>query len=275
MLCSVHCVLVTPKRKLAGQLNITRTVLHFSFDFLVEGTGGSSVFSKFKDKKDSDRKNELGGAERLYGCRDSLIRINGGLMQNQSNKIKHHRRWNIAKVCTPLSVTLLFSLTLFIFFLLCLFQIKGVHWTRYLLQYTAMEIFFDDSNAPIFLNFSSQKDVKRAGSLLVSLRNDALFPKGSIKDKNSVISFVDRRVALEIAENAKERWKRREISNFEYLMILNTLAGRSYNDLTQYPIFPWVLADYASENLDFNKSSTFRDLSKPVGALDEKRFKVW
>ncbi|KAM0841857.1 hypothetical protein ACQ4PT_058739 [Festuca glaucescens] len=154
-------------------------------------------------------------------------------------------------------------------------KIKGVHWTRYLLQYTAMEIFFDDSNAPIFLNFSSQKDVKNAGSLLVSLRNDALFPKGSIKDKNSVISFVDRRVALEMAENTKERWRRREISNFEYLMSLNTLAGRSYNDLTQYPIFPWVLADYASENLDFNMSSTFRDLSKPVGALDEKRFKVF
>ncbi|XP_024315441.1 BEACH domain-containing protein B [Brachypodium distachyon] len=250
VLCSVHCVLVTPKRKLAGQLNITRTVLHFSFGFLVEGTGGSSVFSKFKDEKDSDGKNEMGGAERLYGCRDSLIRINGGLMQNQSNKIKHHRRWNITKI-------------------------KGVHWTRYLLQYSAMEIFFDDSNAPIFLNFSSQKDAKSAGSLLVSLRNDALFPKGSIKDKNSVISFVDRRVALEMADNAKERWRRREISNFEYLMILNTLAGRSYNDLTQYPIYPWVLADYTSEKLDFNKSSTFRDLSKPVGALDEKRFKVF
>jgi len=101
-----------------------------------------------------------------------------------------------------------------------------------------------------------------------------LFPKGSTKGKNSIISFVDRRVALEMAENAGERWKRREISNFEYLMILNTLAGRSYNDLTQYPIFPWVLADYTSEKLDFNKSSTFRDLSKPVGALDENRFKV-
>jgi hypothetical protein len=137
-----------------------------------------------------------------------------------------------------------------------------------------MEIFFDDSSAPIFLNFSSQKDTKNAGTLLVSLRNEALFPKGNIKDKNSIISFVDRRVALEMAENARELWKRREISNFEYLIILNTLAGRSYNDLTQYPIFPWVLADYTSEKLDFNKSSTFRDLSKPVGALDENRFKV-
>lgn len=38
-----------------------------------------------------------------------------------------------------------------------------------------------------------------------------------------------------------------EISNFEYLMHLNTLAGRTYNDLMQYPVFPWVLADYQSE----------------------------
>lgn len=151
---------------------------------------------------------------------------------------------------------------------------KAVHWTRYLLQYTAIEIFFADSTAPIFLNFASQKDAKNAGSLIVSLRNESLFPKGSTKDKNGIISFVDRRIAVEMAESARESWKRREISNFEYLMTLNTLAGRSYNDLTQYPIFPWVLADYSSEKLDFNKSSTFRDLSKPVGALDLKRFQV-
>lgn len=29
-------------------------------------------------------------------------------------------------------------------------------------------------------------------------------------------------------------------------MRLNTLAGRSYNDLTQYPVMPWVLRDYTS-----------------------------
>lgn len=61
-------------------------------------------------------------------------------------------------------------------------------------------------------------------------------------------------------------FQRGEISNFQYLMHLNTLAGRSYNDLMQYPIFPWVLADYASEELDLTSSITFRDLSKPMGA---------
>ena len=56
-------------------------------------------------------------------------------------------------------------------------------------------------------------------------------------------------------------------------MILNTMAGRSYNDLTQYPVFPWVLADYHSKKIDLNLRSSYRDLSKPMGALGEKRAK--
>lgn len=33
-----------------------------------------------------------------------------------------------------------------------------------------------------------------------------------------------------------QKWVLREISNFEYLMQLNTIAGRTYNDLSQYPV---------------------------------------
>ncbi|KAJ1621009.1 BEACH domain-containing protein, partial [Pavlovales sp. CCMP2436] len=64
----------------------------------------------------------------------------------------------------------------------------------------------------------------------------------------------------------RARWERREISNFEYLLRLNTLAGRSYHDLNQYPVMPWVLADYDSEKLDLSNPASFRDLSKPMGA---------
>ena len=68
-----------------------------------------------------------------------------------------------------------------------------------------------------------------------------------------------------------QRWVRGEITNFQYLMALNTLAGRSYNDLMQYPVFPWIIADYSSEELDFTNPKTFRDLSKPMGAQSEQR----
>ncbi|KAH6630350.1 hypothetical protein B0J18DRAFT_488148 [Chaetomium sp. MPI-SDFR-AT-0129] len=67
------------------------------------------------------------------------------------------------------------------------------------------------------------------------------------------------------------RWQRGEISNFHYLMLVNTMAGRTFNDLTQYPVFPWVLADYTSEELDLNNPATFRDLSKPMGAQSPSR----
>eukprot|EP00965_Chrysotila_dentata_P057901 1919368-Pleurochrysis_carterae.AAC.1 len=54
-------------------------------------------------------------------------------------------------------------------------------------------------------------------------------------------------------------------------MELNTYSGRSHNDLNQYPVFPWVLADYTSERLDLCDGASYRDLSKPVGALNEER----
>lgn len=49
------------------------------------------------------------------------------------------------------------------------------------------------------------------------------------------------------------------------------IAGRSYNDISQYPVFPWVLADYTSTELDLNNPASFRDLSKPMGAQNERR----
>jgi hypothetical protein len=69
------------------------------------------------------------------------------------------------------------------------------------------------------------------------------------------------------AKNARETemWIEGSLSNFEYLLFLNRLAGRTFSDPTQYPVFPWVLADYAGEKLDLSLSSgQFRDLSRPV-----------
>lgn len=64
---------------------------------------------------------------------------------------------------------------------------------------------------------------------------------------------------------ATKKWVRGEMSNFQYLMLVNTMAGRTFNDLTQYPVFPWVLADYTSDELDLTNPKTFRDFSKPMG----------
>ncbi|KAF1789834.1 protein of unknown function DUF4704 [Phytophthora cactorum] len=71
------------------------------------------------------------------------------------------------------------------------------------------------------------------------------------------------------------RWIQHEISTFEYIMWLNTIAGRTYNDLTQYPVFPWIISDYESATLDLSRRGAFRDLSKPMGALEPSRLKFY
>ncbi|XP_045592665.1 protein FAN-like isoform X4 [Procambarus clarkii] len=74
-------------------------------------------------------------------------------------------------------------------------------------------------------------------------------------------------------DNMSYQWQAGAISNYDYLSYLNSQADRSENDLTQYPVFPWVLANYVSETLDLSDPGIYRDLSKPIGALNEERLK--
>jgi len=58
------------------------------------------------------------------------------------------------------------------------------------------------------------------------------------------------------------KWVYGEISNFDYLMFLNALAGRNFNDPNHYPILPWVM-DFSSPN------GGFRDLTKTKYRLNK------
>jgi hypothetical protein len=151
---------------------------------------------------------------------------------------------------------------------------------RFLFRDVAIEVFFTDGRSYLLTAISH------------GVRDD-LFHKLSAKTSNSSgASNVPnaehdwRLEALKVSEEAPtgfgskfgnifnssawnpamRRWAKGELSNFHYLMLVNTMAGRTFNDLTQYPVFPWVLADYTSEELDLNNPASFRDLSKPMGA---------
>jgi hypothetical protein len=46
------------------------------------------------------------------------------------------------------------------------------------------------------------------------------------------------------SQSLLKKWSTYEISNFEYVMEVNNLGGRSYCDLTQYPVMPWILVKF-------------------------------
>ncbi|XP_025416195.1 neurobeachin-like protein 1 isoform X1 [Sipha flava] len=134
-------------------------------------------------------------------------------------------------------------------------KLRDVYLRRYNLRRSALEFFLmDQSN--YFLNFTTK------------IRLKVLTAIYSVHPPN--FSFNSSRHPKDLLRKSgcTQKWVNREISNFDYLMQLNTIAGRTYNDLSQYPVFPWVLADYKSKELDLNDPKTFRDLSRPVGVVN-------
>ncbi|XP_056292280.1 lysosomal-trafficking regulator isoform X2 [Pseudoliparis swirei] len=66
-------------------------------------------------------------------------------------------------------------------------------------------------------------------------------------------------------------WGLGQISNFEYLTHLNKHTGRSFNDLMQYPVFPFILRDYTSETIDLQDISIYRNLIKPIAVQTKEK----
>jgi hypothetical protein len=53
------------------------------------------------------------------------------------------------------------------------------------------------------------------------------------------------------------------MSNFEYLMWINMISGRSYNDLSQYPVFPWTFSMQTMNSSPSAKPIEFLDPREP------------
>ena len=117
----------------------------------------------------------------------------------------------------------------------------------YQLNDLALELFFE-AKTTRFLAFSSTK------SRNAFLQNVSSINARWLSDE----SARQRKLQLK-----QKEWQEGEMSNFEYLMFLNKMSGRTFNDLMQYPIFPFVLADYTSLQLCLDKHSSYRDLGKP------------
>lgn len=163
-------------------------------------------------------------------------------------------------------------------------DIREVHKRRYLLQPIALEVFSGDGRNYL-LSFPRKvrnKVYQRFMTVATSIADSAQQSVAGQKRTASVEQSSGIFSSLIGETSVTQRWVRGEISNFQYLMHLNTLAGRSYNDLMQYPVFPWILADYDSEELDLTNPASFRDFSHPMGGQSpdrleqfQKRFKEW
>ena len=159
--------------------------------------------------------------------------------------------------------------------------VAGAARRRSALKNIGMEIFFVDpsiesgiqgpvwGSASAFFIFKTREERDRA---LEAINSQNSLGKGLPGGRNTAVACG---TVLEAGGEWLPRitaaWQHGRLTNFDYLLYCNLAAGRSFNDLTQYPVFPWVLQDYVSNTLDLNNPLVFRDLSRPIGALNPTR----
>ncbi|TFK23845.1 beach-domain-containing protein [Coprinopsis marcescibilis] len=157
------------------------------------------------------------------------------------------------------------------------YQIATCSDKRFLFRDVALEIYFKDSRSLllVFLDKKRRSDVDTRISAIINKNNSDPALSTAGPPRTPMFSLMGSRVFSNFRGDdlatATRRWQAREISNFTYLSILNQTSGRTPSDATQYPIFPWVIADYTSSTLDLNAPESYRDLSKPMGALSPER----
>ncbi|KAL4907560.1 hypothetical protein BDW74DRAFT_125913 [Aspergillus multicolor] len=156
---------------------------------------------------------------------------------------------------------------------------------RFLFRDVALEIFFTDGSSYLLTLISSKardllcsqlagKAPQVTGSVGHS-RPEDIWRFETLRSSEDAPQTIGSKFASVFGHSpvypATRKWVKGEISNLHYLMLINTLAGRTFNDLTQYPVFPWVIADYTSQELDLKNPKSFRDLSKPMGCQTPER----
>ena len=160
-------------------------------------------------------------------------------------------------------------------------DIKFIFYRNYYYRETALE-FFLEQNKSYFFNFKSNEDLTKFLSYIIKTEDDKSNNINNIKFRKIVTNITndkDKKKLLgyeKISNNTKmktynistkvEEWQNYSISTLEFLMWLNIYSGRSFHDLNQYPVFPWLISNYKSNNL--NQEEDLRNLNLPIGMLE-------
>ena len=143
-------------------------------------------------------------------------------------------------------------------------KISHVYPRTYMMRDAALELFFDSLQKSIFL--VSPHNRQAALSCLIQQA-----PHVQMQDVPYHHWFLRKQYNKKLPTITTD-WTKGLLSNYDYLLALNRMAGRTYHDISNYPIMPWVLSNYTSTTVpDLSDRNNFRDLTKPMGALDPDR----
>ena len=155
-------------------------------------------------------------------------------------------------------------------------EIKYMFYKIYFYNLSAIEI-YTNANKSYLFNFKNNKNLTQ---FISDILNHTNFQEIKLQENSSnILGYWHMQVIppptsskknLNTFLNVKyEDWKKHKISTLELLMWLNILSGRSFNDMTQYPVFPWVVTNFQNEEI--NLEENIRNMTLPIGMLDTSK----
>ena len=166
-------------------------------------------------------------------------------------------------------------------------DIKWIFKRKYYYNNSALEI-FTTTNKTFYFNFKFENDRTAVLNEILKKLDEPVQIIDDLKESKSqnIVGYengiIQKQKGLKIKSinlsKIVKSWKNWEISNFDFLMWLNIFGNRSYNDISQYPIFPWILANYDDplqvEQIEIVESETKRTMSLPLlNSLSNKETK--
>ena len=115
-------------------------------------------------------------------------------------------------------------------------DIREIIQKRTLFLDQSLEIFLKNGKS-YFFNFFNKEKVKTAYAYFNEINEKLLKTKFSNFKFNTNYNEEDIR-------NLVQSFHKGKISNYKYLLKLNKYATRTYNDISQYPVFPWLVKSY-------------------------------
>jgi len=147
-------------------------------------------------------------------------------------------------------------------------DLYSVYRRRYQLQQNALEFYDVHRNGTLIAFATNEEREEVLSKVLSTPLPSSIFSSSSLGGSTS-INY--KKFMNNLRAKITSQWVQGKITNFDFIMHMNSFAGRTYNDLTQYPVFPWVLSEYDCEEIDLNDPKVYRDFSKPMGDQHENR----
>jgi hypothetical protein len=249
-----NCLHVKAEGSRKCAMLLTQTHLILEYDADTEGLYEGEMMAVYEEAERQQMIEETGG--RKNGKDDERIKKELERRQRETAALRPKSiRWNLS-------------------------ELSHVYLRRYRLRDSSIEMFFIPSGGTSFGGYGLYSP---STSLFLDFgpgyegrprRDESAFAIMKRAPPQAIKQWPDREVQFlhEQISRLTMGWVEGRITNFDYLLHLNMLSGRSYNDICQYPVMPWVLADYKSEEIpDLRDPENFRDLRKPMGALNPRR----